>query len=119
MIDYLEQGRTVNGAYYEGELKRLHQEIAKKMQGKLTRCVLLLQDNAPAHTSQVVMTAVTECGFEILPHPPYSTDMAPCDFYLIPKLKSHLSVTQYGSNDGVMDSMPTHFLNHGYGTHAF
>ena len=110
MIDYLEQGRTVNGAYYEGKLKGLHQEIARKMQGKLTQCVLLLQDKAHAHTSQVVMTAATECGFEILPYPPYSPDMAPCDFYLIPKLKSHLPGTQYGSNDGVMDSMPAHFL---------
>ena len=43
--------------------------------GKLTCGVLLLQDNAPAHTSQVAMTAATECGFEILPHPPYSPDM--------------------------------------------
>ena len=40
--------------------------------------------------SHVTMTAVTECGFEILSHPPYSPDMAPSDFYLFPKLKSHL-----------------------------
>ena len=53
MIVYLEQGRTVYGAYYEAELRRLHQEIAKKKEGKLTRGVLLLQDNAPAHTLQV------------------------------------------------------------------
>ena len=69
MIDYLEQGCTINGAYYAGELKRLRQEIARKRRGKLT-----------------------ECGFEILPHPPYSPDMAPSDFYLFPKLKSHLRV---------------------------
>ena len=65
MIDYLEQGRTINGAYYAEELGRLRQEIARKRRGKLTRGVLLLQDNAPAHTSQVVMTAATECGFEV------------------------------------------------------
>ena len=54
MIDnmYLEQGRTINGAYYAGE-----------------RSVLLLQDNAPTHTSQVAMPAPTKCGFEILPYP--------------------------------------------------
>ena len=27
MIDYLEQGRTMNGVYYAGELRRLRQEI--------------------------------------------------------------------------------------------
>ena len=65
MIDYLEQGRTINGAYYAEELRRLLKEIARKRRGKLTRGVLLLQDNASAHTSQVVMTAATECGFEV------------------------------------------------------
>jgi len=25
-----------------------------------------------------------------LPHPPYSPDLAPCDFFLFPKLKTHL-----------------------------
>ena len=58
MIDYFQQGCTINGAYYAAELRRLRQEIAR---GKLTRSVLLLQDNAHAHMSQVAMNAVTEC----------------------------------------------------------
>ena len=36
MIDYLEQGRTINGAYYAAELRHLRQEIARKRRGKLT-----------------------------------------------------------------------------------
>ena len=59
-----------------------------------------MQDNAPAHTSQVAMTAATKCGFEILPHPTYSHDMAPPDFHLFPKLKSLFRGTQYGRNEG-------------------
>ena len=70
MIDYLEQGRTINGAYYAGVLRRLRLEITRKRRGKLTRGILLLQDNAPAHTSQ------------ILPHPPYSPDMVSSGIYL-------------------------------------
>ena len=68
-IDNLEQGRIINGAYYAGELRQLGQEMARKRQEKLTCGFLLLQDNAPAHMSQVTMTAATVCGFEILPHP--------------------------------------------------
>ena len=78
---------------------------SRKRQGKLTCGVLLLQDKAPAHTSQVAMTAGTGCGFEILPHPSYSLDMAPSDLYLFPKLKSHLSGTQYGSNEGIIEAV--------------
>ena len=66
MVDYLEQGRTINGAYYTGGYAK---KITRKRQGKLTRYVLLLKDIAPAHKSQVAMTAATECRFKILPHP--------------------------------------------------
>ena len=60
MVYYLEHRRTIKGAYYAGVLKRLCQVIARKRQGKLAHAVLLLQDNAPVHTSQVAMTAATE-----------------------------------------------------------
>ena len=63
MIDYLELDCAIKGAYYAGELRWLR---------KLTRGVLLLPDNNPAHTSQVAMTAATNCGFEMLPHPQYN-----------------------------------------------
>ena len=46
LIDYLEQGPTINGKHYVGELRRLHLGISKKSRGKLTRDVPLLQDNA-------------------------------------------------------------------------
>ena len=55
MVDYLEDGRTINGAYYAEELRRLRQVIVRKRRGKLIRGVLLLQDKAPAHRSQVAM----------------------------------------------------------------
>ena len=60
IIDYLEQGRMINSAYYAGDLRQLRQVIARKRRGELTCGVLILQDDAPAHTSQVVMTAATE-----------------------------------------------------------
>ena len=55
------------------------------------------------------MTAATECGFEILPHPLYSLDMAPSDLYLFPKLNSHLRGSQYASNDGVIEAVNEYF----------
>ena len=41
MIDYLEQGGMINGAYYAGKLRRLRLEIARKRRGKVTRSTLL------------------------------------------------------------------------------
>ena len=41
MVDYLEVRRTINGAFYAEQLRRLHQEIVKTRRGSLTRGVLL------------------------------------------------------------------------------
>ena len=70
---------------------------------------MLLQDNAPSHRSQVAMAAATECGFEILPYPPYSPDIAHSDFYLFQVLKSHLRGTQYGRNEDVIEAVNEYF----------
>ena len=105
MIDYLEHVRKIYGAYYACDLKRVRREIAKTMRGNQTHGVLLLQDNGSAHTSKIAITAATECGFEILTYPPYSPDMAHSDFYLFPKLNSHLCGTQHGSNEGTIEAV--------------
>ena len=90
----------------------MRQEIARKRRGKLTRSVLLLQDNAPAHTSQVAMTAATDCGFEVLPYHPYSPDIAPADFCLFLKLKSSLRGTKFGSKEGVIAAVNEYLEDH-------
>ena len=50
LANYLEEGGTINGAYYVEELRWLCQGIVRKRREKLTRGILLLQDNASAHT---------------------------------------------------------------------
>ena len=90
MMDYLNEGRTLNGSYYAEELRRLHQKIVTKRRGMLSRGVLLLQDNAPSYSAQVAMAAATKCSFQVLSHPPCSAELAPLDFYLFPNLKTNL-----------------------------
>ena len=45
------------------------------------------QDNAPVHNSILVTDYLTKMSIKTLPHPPYSPDLAPCDFWLFPKLR--------------------------------
>ena len=47
------------------------------------------QDNAPVHNSILVTDYLTKMGIKIVRHPPYSPDLAPCDFWLFPKLRSY------------------------------
>jgi histone-lysine N-methyltransferase SETMAR len=50
----------------------------------------LHHNNAPAHTSLKTTDFVTNNNMVIVPHPPYSPDLAPYDFALFFKLKMKL-----------------------------
>ena len=41
----------------------------------------------PVHNSILFADYLTKMGIKTLPHPPYSPDLAPCDFCLFPKLR--------------------------------
>jgi hypothetical protein len=40
-----------------------------------------------------------------MPHPPYSPDLAPCDFYLFPMVKRKLESAQVVDNDHHFECM--------------
>ena len=45
------------------------------------------EDNTPVHNSILVTDYLTKMGIKTVPHPPYSPELAPCDFCLFPKLR--------------------------------
>ena len=56
---------------------------------------ILHQDNVPAHNTLSVKQFLANKNITELEHPPYSPDLAPCDFYLFPKIKSVLKGTHF------------------------
>ena len=120
MTNYLEKGSTMTGARYADLIVKLHQELVRKRRGALRRGVWLLHDNAPAHTSHIVQATLREQNIFQLPHPPYSPDLSPCDYYLFPKLKEYLRGKRFGSNEEVQEEVehwlgtqPTNFYFQG------
>ena len=47
----------------------------------------LHQDNAPVHNFILITDYLTKMSIKTVPHPPYSPDVALCDFWLFPKLR--------------------------------
>ena len=45
------------------------------------------QENTSVHNSILVTDYLTKMGIKTVPQPPYSPDLAPCDFWLFPKLR--------------------------------
>jgi histone-lysine N-methyltransferase SETMAR len=51
---------------------------------------LLQHDNAPPHAAVLTHQFLAKNKIAVIPHPPYSPDLAPCDFFLFPKMKLKL-----------------------------
>jgi len=75
---YMPRGNTVTGTTYADLLKN-HLRPAKKskLHGLLSTGVLLQHDNARPHTARSNVATIPDLSFECLPHPPYSSDLAP------------------------------------------
>ena len=79
LLDFLPKRSTITGVYYANLLDQLRTAIREKRRGKLAKGVLLEQDSVRVHTCKVAMDAVEQNGYELIPHPAYSPDLAPSD----------------------------------------
>jgi hypothetical protein len=80
-------GVTVNKHRYKEILHHLCNSIHRKHPELWCRKNWLLPHNtAPAHCSVFVHEELAK-QVTVLPHPPYSPDLAPCDFFFFPRLK--------------------------------
>ena len=54
------------------------------------------------HTCKIAMDAVERNGYELIPHPAYSPDLAPSDYFLFPNLKKDIRGCHFRSNEEVV-----------------
>ena len=72
MLDCLPKRSTITGVYDANLLDQLRTAIREKRRGKLSKGVMLQQDNARVHTCKVAVDAVERNGYKLIPHPAYS-----------------------------------------------
>ena len=98
----VKKGKSITRKYYKDiVLKKLKKYYQKRRPATGFKPVCLLHDNAPAHTSAIVTAFLKKEKVTVLPHPPYSPDLAPCDFFLFPKLKAFLAGRKYQSRQAL------------------
>ena len=90
MSGFLAKKSTITVAYYANLLDQLRTVIREKRRGKLSKGILLQQDNARVHTCKIAMDAVEQNEYELIPHPAYSPDLAPSDYFLFTNLKKDI-----------------------------
>ena len=103
MLDFLPKRSTITGVYYANLLAQLRTAIREKRRGKLSKGVL--QDNARVHTCKVAMDAVERNGYELIPHPAYSSDLAPSDFFLFPNLKKDIHGLHFRPDEEIVTAV--------------
>ena len=65
------------------------------------------QDNAPVHNFILVTDYLTKMGIKTVSQPSYSPDLAPCDFWLIPKFRGCRYETIEEMKEAVMKVIDT------------
>jgi histone-lysine N-methyltransferase SETMAR len=71
-------------------LDRVRESLRRKRPGKMRKGIIFLHDNARPHTALATRNKIAEMGWTLMPQPPYSPDVAPCDFGLFALLKRPL-----------------------------
>jgi hypothetical protein len=82
----------------------IHEDLDMR---KVTKRVLFLHDNAPAHRALATQKKLAYLGFLCLDHPPYSPDLAPSDYHLFPGLKKQLIGRHFSSDAEVIAAAET------------
>ena len=83
--EFLPQGQTINQHVYKNILRRLLRSVREKRRELWeARSWLLHHDNAPAHNALGIREFLAKNNIAVLEQPPYSPDLAPCDFFLFP-----------------------------------
>ena len=91
--------------------------LKEKCRGKVTKGVLFLHDNAPAHRALATQKKLAYLGFQCLDHPPYSPDLTPADYHPFPGLKKQLKFRHFSSDaevfatvESLLDGQPSDFF---------
>jgi transposase len=67
--------------------------------------MLLQHDNTRPHTGAATSAAMESIRSEVVPHPPYSLDLVPSEFWLFAALKKHLKGIHFTCDEEVQATM--------------
>ncbi|KAJ4448751.1 hypothetical protein ANN_00142 [Periplaneta americana] len=86
-------------------LRRLWDAVRRKRPEKwVENNWFLMHDNAPAHRAIIVKNFLARHNITALDHPPYSPDLSPPDYFLFPRLKSHLKGRRFNAEEVIANA---------------
>ena len=117
MAEWVPSSQTVNQQYCIEVLMKLREHVRRKRPELCRNGWILHQDNAPAHKALSVKQFLANKNITVHEHPPYLLHLAPCNFYLFPKITSVVEGAHFGQVENVkaktaeiLDSLTEHDL---------
>ncbi|GFV49897.1 histone-lysine N-methyltransferase SETMAR [Trichonephila clavipes] len=105
-LDLLPDNTTINSEVYCHQLDKLNDALQQKKSELINRKgVVFHQDNARPHISLVTRQKLLQLEWDTMPHPPYSLDLAPSDYYLFRSLQNFLDGKTFTSNEEVKNHL--------------
>ena len=94
---------TINGERYRRQLMHLKQALIIKRPdwGNRHDKLIFQHDSARPHIAKPVKNHLENVGWEVLPHPPYSPDIAPSDYYLFDCMNNDLIGQRFTSSENI------------------
>ena len=107
-FELLRRNQTINPNVYYCQLMKLDKEIKKK-RPELATCkgVIFHQDNARPLTTYIFghYKKLLELSWKVMPHPPYSPELAPSNCHLFRSLQNHLNGKTSDLNEAVKNDL--------------
>ena len=114
-FELLKPGETVTADRYSQQLSEVDEVLRRRGVDPVT--VRYLQDNARPHIAKITQQKIEEIGWHVLPHPPYSPDLAPSDYHLFRSMQHSLAHKKFHGLDDIkiwvsnfFDSKPNEFF---------
>ena len=106
IVDELPEGVRYTSTYFvEYVLKPLEKQKAQIWNRSNKHKIWLHLDNCKVHNSKLTQNAMDISVFKRAPHPPYSPDLAPSDFFLFGYIKGKLNGHSYKTREQLFQAI--------------
>jgi len=102
LAEFLEPGQTITAALYVQTLHKLRRALRDKRPGQN---IIILHDNSRPHAARLTSEAIAKMGWDVLPHPSYSPDLAPFNHHLLGFVKDQLRRQRYETMEAIQEAV--------------
>ena len=104
--NFLQPGESITAQSYCNEIEEMHQKLLQKQPARVKRKgTILLHDNARPHVSRLTAQKLHDLKYEVLPHPAYSPDLSPSDYYMFKHMDAFLANKMFRNQGDVQNAI--------------